>query len=640
MKIPAFEALMRAAAASICGLAAKRSGNSSSRLVWPLALACGFLIFVTGSSVFLVRSSQTTGELLNHALQVDTKLWAVLRTVRVAESGQRGYLLTGDAEYLDIYHGATGKIGPAIAELKVAIIDPVEHKAVAEIEPLIERKFAELGETIRLHDAGQGEQALALVRTGIGRDLMEQIRTTSLQMLGTERRILDLRSSKSSSTIGWLLAVNLLGLTVIIVFSAVSIVVMRRLAEKELAYVDELERSNHEHCRMQNRIAEQRGALDIFARALAHDLKEPVRTIRTLLDLVRPELSLGETTSDHLQSIRYAAERMNSLIDTVYFYTRLDGAEPAEREVFSANALVEAAAENISHLVSERQAVITCSALPEISVNREQLVQVFQNLLSNAIQNCATVPRIDTTFDETPDHWLFRVSDNGTGIAKQDTETLFMPFKRMSHHKMQGPGLGLATCRKIIELHGGKIWFETKPTNGTDFIFSVAKGGRVVVVQTAVVPSLLMTTIDEGGQQLATLLLVDDDDMAIELIQIGLLGANRLHCNVIVARDGHEALARLHDSKIDLVLLDINMPRMDGFELLVRMRDESLLDHIAVVMCSTSTYQDDISKAKDLGASGYLTKPPDLGRLRSILKNFTTLEISEVENGLHLLRTA
>jgi signal transduction histidine kinase len=395
-----------------------------------------------------------------------------------------------------------------------------------------------------------------------------------------------------------------------------------------------------QHCRMQSRIAEQQGSLEVFARALAHDLKEPVRTIRTLLDLVNPELSLDGKTNNHLQSIRYAAERMNSLIDTVYFYTRLDAAEPVKRDACTANALVEAALENISHLVSERRAVITCSALPRILANREQLIQVFRNLLSNAIQNCTTMPRVDITFKEAPDHWLFKVSDNGTGISRQDAEKLFMPFKRMSHHKMQGPGLGLATCRKIIELHGGKIRFETTPANGTDFIFSVAKGEPVVAPETAGTPSPLMKHRSEGGQELATLLLVDDDDMAIELTQIRLIDANRLHCNVIVAHDGHEALARLHDTKIDLVLLDINMPRMSGFELLEQMRNENLLDRIAVVMCSTSTYQDDISRAEDLGARGYLTKPPDFSRLRSILEGSTALAISEVGNALHLLRAA
>jgi signal transduction histidine kinase len=395
-----------------------------------------------------------------------------------------------------------------------------------------------------------------------------------------------------------------------------------------------------QHGRMQSRIAEQRGALEVFAHALAHDLKEPVRTIRTLLNLVNTELSLEGKASDHLQSIRYAAERMNSLIDTVYFYTRLDGAEPTKLDVCSANALVEAAGENIRRLVSERQAVITCSALPQISANREQVIQVFQNLLSNAIQNCTTTPRVDITSKEAPGHWLFMVSDNGTGIAKQDAEKLFLPFKRMSHHRMQGPGLGLATCRKIVELHGGRIWFETKPNNGTDFIFSVMKAEPAVTAQTSGTPSQLVKHRNEGGQELATLLLVDDDEMAIELTQIRLIESNRLHCNVVVARDGQEALARLHDTNIDLVLLDINMPRMDGFELLARMRDENMLDRIAVVMCSTSTYQDDISRAEDLGARGYLPKPPDFGRLRSILERSTTLTMSEVGNALHLLRAA
>jgi light-regulated signal transduction histidine kinase (bacteriophytochrome) len=195
-----------------------------------------------------------------------------------------------------------------------------------------------------------------------------------------------------------------------------------------------------QHCRMQSRISEQRGSLDIFARALAHDLKEPVRTIRTLLDLVNAEVSFEGKTNDHFQSMRYAAERMTSLIDTVYIYTRLDGAEQTKLDLCEANHLVEAAKQNISHLIRERQAVISCPPLPQISMNREQAIQVFQNLLCNAIQNCTTAPHVHIAADETPDLWLFRVSDNGPGIGKEDVEKLFQPFKRLSRHDMQGPG--------------------------------------------------------------------------------------------------------------------------------------------------------------------------------------------------------
>ena len=191
--------------------------------------------------------------------------------------------------------------------------------------------------------------------------------------------------------------------------------------------------------------------------------------------MVNAEVSFEGKTNDHFQSIRYAAERMNALIDTVYIYTRLDGAEQTKLDVCDANDLVEAAKENISHLIRERQAVITCPPLPQISVNREQAIQVIQNLLCNAIQNCAKRVMLTITADEAADYWLFRVSDNGPGIGKEDAEKLFMPFKRLSRHDMQGPGLGLATCKKILELHGGKIWCETTLGNGASFIFSVPK---------------------------------------------------------------------------------------------------------------------------------------------------------------------
>jgi CheY-like chemotaxis protein len=396
-----------------------------------------------------------------------------------------------------------------------------------------------------------------------------------------------------------------------------------------------------QHCKMQNRISEQRGSLEVFGRALAHDLKEPIRTIRTLLDLVNAEVTFEGKTNDHFQSIRYAAERMTALIDTVYIYTRLDGAEQTKLDVCNANHLVEVAKENISRLVRERQAVITCPPLPQISMNREQAVQVFQSLLCNAIQNCATTPRVDISADEAADHWRFQVTDNGPGISDEDIEKLFQPFKRLSHHDMQGPGLGLATCRKILELHGGKIWYESRPGNGANFIFSVPKVETPHAIQSSGIslPPAKVRNRDES-RQIATLLLVDDDDMAIELIQIQLIDGNRLQCKILVAQDGQEALARLHDADVDLVLLDINMPRMDGFELLERMRAEKMLDRVAVVMCSTSTYEEDILRAKELGACGYLTKPPDFSRLKSILAKSTTLEILEESDALLLLRAA
>jgi signal transduction histidine kinase len=396
-----------------------------------------------------------------------------------------------------------------------------------------------------------------------------------------------------------------------------------------------------QHCAMQRRIADQRESLEIFARALAHDLKEPVRTIRSLLDLLSAEVTFNGKSAAHYQCVQDAAKRMTGLIDTVYYYTRLDGAEKSDCDICDANQLVDEVKGNIDRLIRERQAVVDCHRMPSILVNRAQAMQVFQNLICNAIQHGGSAPRISVAAEETADNWVFCVSDNGPGIGQGDAEKLFKPFKRMSQHDAQGLGLGLAICKRIVELHGGKIWCESTSGKGAAFKFTVPKAALLaapaVAAQSA---SLARSDGNDCGNPLATMLLVDDNDIDIELAQILLIERHRLQCKVIVARDGREALARLREMPIDLMLLDINMPRMDGFELLERMRAEKMLDRVAVVMCSTSTYDEDISRSLELGASGYLTKPPEFARLKDIVEKSSKLRLREERDMVHLLRAA
>jgi PAS domain S-box-containing protein len=204
-------------------------------VAWPLVVVIGFLIFVSASSIFLAVSSQSASELMNHALQIENKLRRILAIVRVAESGQRGYLLTGDPDYLDIYRSGFDESLTAIADMKtVTVDDPAQRRTVAEIESLVVRKFDELRETIRLHDVGDVDASLAFVRTGVGRDLMTKIGAMTLSLMQEQRRIVSLRTSSSTSTNVWLLVINLVGLALIIVLAAIS-VLMRRTAGKELA---------------------------------------------------------------------------------------------------------------------------------------------------------------------------------------------------------------------------------------------------------------------------------------------------------------------------------------------------------------------------------------------------------------------
>jgi PAS domain S-box-containing protein len=210
--------------------------NPWSRLAWPLLLACGFLIFVSASSIYLAVSSQSGQELMNRSLQLENRLWEIIAVVRVAESEQRGYLLTGDPDYLDIYHTTVDTGLAAVANVRKAVAgDPIRQRALAEIEPLMARKFAELQETIRLHDAGDHAAALALVRTGVGRNLMTRIRVATLHLMEEQRQLVSQHTSNALSTNIWLLVVNLVGLALIVMLAMASVLAIRRSAARELA---------------------------------------------------------------------------------------------------------------------------------------------------------------------------------------------------------------------------------------------------------------------------------------------------------------------------------------------------------------------------------------------------------------------
>src|SRR5258705_177394 len=220
---------------------AVQASVSGTRHLWgklkrPLLLACGLLIFVSVSSICLVISSQSNRELMNRELDLDNKLWGILAVVRVAESEQRGYLLTGDPKYLEVFHSTADSRLRAVVAVREAIVDnPAHQLALTEIEPLVVRKFAEVRETIRLHDAGDHVAALALVRTGEGRELTTKIRGAALRMMEEQRYVTARTTSNSISSNIWLLLVNLVGLALIIVLATISVLIIRRTAGKDLA---------------------------------------------------------------------------------------------------------------------------------------------------------------------------------------------------------------------------------------------------------------------------------------------------------------------------------------------------------------------------------------------------------------------
>lgn len=236
----------------------------------------------------------------------------------------------------------------------------------------------------------------------------------------------------------------------------------KRSADELAAAVDDLRRSNAE--------------LEQFAYVASHDLQEPLRMITSYLNLLERRCR-GKLDADGEEFLRYAvngAERMKGLIRDFLQVSRISR-QALKLEPSPADAMVENALGNLAAAIDEHNATIVVEPLPVVPADPVLLTQVFQNLVGNAIKFHATqAPEIHISARQQDGLCVFAVRDNGIGIAPQHAERIFRIFERLHEvSEYPGSGIGLAVSRKIVERHGGTIWFESEPGAGSTFYFAI-----------------------------------------------------------------------------------------------------------------------------------------------------------------------
>ncbi len=222
-------------------------------------------------------------------------------------------------------------------------------------------------------------------------------------------------------------------------------------------------------------LADSNRELERFAYVASHDLQEPLRMVTSYTQLLRHRSSekLGSDERAYINFANDGAKRMRELIEDLLRYSRLGMAKrtllPCDLE-----EIVSTALKNLEVAISEKTASVTHNKLPVVQGDPTQLVQLFQNLVGNALKFTPRDPRIHISAHRENEEWQIAIQDNGIGIDPNFFEKIFDLFQRLhTRAEYPGTGIGLAICKRIVETHGGRIWLESTPAGGSTFYFTL-----------------------------------------------------------------------------------------------------------------------------------------------------------------------
>jgi signal transduction histidine kinase len=425
--------------------------------------ALALMLVLLGLALASLRSFEQAHREAEHTSQVEATLSRTLTLLVDAETSQRGYLLTGDADYLAPYGRAREELPRAMERIRaLQVSSPPQQARLDELQREAGSKLAELTETIDLQNAGAHDRALAIVKRNRGQASMDAIRSLVAAAVAAEDALL---AQRNAAALGFA-RLSFAGIAVaalLLVFVGAALEALaRRIRRRQIA---------------EHRVAD----LEKFAGQMAHDVRSPLASVGFALDMARHHP--GEPKSeDAMGRAGKALERVAALVDGLLAFA-VAGAPPSTGERASVKAVVSDVVEAESPSAKAREIALRLEPVPDthVACSRGVLTSMVSNLVRNAIKYMDDSATKQVTVRGCIRRWSMtriEVQDTGPGVPRQLRTAIFDPYVRGPGQTASGLGLGLATVKRLAEAHGGSAGVAKTGGIGSLFWFELPNAKR------------------------------------------------------------------------------------------------------------------------------------------------------------------
>jgi signal transduction histidine kinase/DNA-binding NarL/FixJ family response regulator len=598
-------------------------------------ITVGFAGALVVLGVVGIVSVRSTGLLLQHAHEDEQTrvllagLNDVLSLLKDAETGQRGFVIAGEREYLDPYEVAVAALPARMAGVRAMLAaDPAQSARWAAAAPLIDERLAGLGEVIALRRRDGVEAARAAVAEGTGKRAMDEIRAAVGEMVGVEEARLAERAARLDWTARRALRVIPLGsVTAFVMVVAAGWLIRRDIAAREAA-----ERALRE-TKLAAEAANQ--AKSTFLANMSHEIRTPMTAVLGYADLL---LEPGQGQSDrlnHVNVIRRSGRHLLNVINDILDLSKIEAGQlNVERVEFSPCQVLSELASTMRVRAAERKLQLRVKVdgkIPSmIRSDPTRLRQVLINLTGNAIKFTEEGwVRVTATLLDPPEaanpRLCFRVTDSGIGMTAEQVGRLFRPFGQADDsttRRFGGTGLGLTISRRLAQELGGDITVESSPGRGSEFALTITTGPLAgVELLTRCTESVSYLQRAATGDRAPAVrlrgrvLLAEDGPDNRQLLGFYLTKAGAEVDTAENGRLAYEAVTAANKAgrPYDAVLMDMQMPELDGYGAASKLRGAGFAGPI--IALTAHAMADDRAKCLAAGCTDYLTKPVDKIRL-------------------------